>query len=113
LVAGPLPNAAGRFETDYWGASYREGLSWVVAHVHPENGKRLRIASCACFNETKHYIDDIAQAGSRFEVVRDPLQADIFLIGSRRGCPARDGQVLHTVERQNVVLLRVVAKPKS
>ncbi|HKP55499.1 MAG TPA: glycosyltransferase family 39 protein [Polyangiales bacterium] len=110
-LAGGLHGAADRFETDYWGASYREGLQWVVNHVQPEPGQRLQVASCACFHETKHFIDDIAHAAASFEVVRDPAQADIFLLGSRRGCPAGPGRVLHSVERQGVTLLRVIQRP--
>ena len=44
LVAGGLPGAAGRFETDYWGNSYREATEWVMRSLP---GNRIRIAGCS------------------------------------------------------------------
>lgn len=105
---GGLAGASSRFETDYWGASYHEGLAWVVDNVRPVEGKRVRVASCECFYETRHYIDDVAHATSKFEVVKDGSAADIFLVGSRRSCPSRPGRVLHVVEREGVRLLEVI-----
>lgn len=32
VLAGPKATLNNRFETDYWGLSYREGLEWVLAH---------------------------------------------------------------------------------
>jgi hypothetical protein len=112
-LEGGLPGASSRFETDYWGASYHEGLEWVVQNVQPTNGKRVRVASCACFYETRHYIDDIAHAGSKFEVVKDGRAADIFLVGSRKGCPSYAGQIVHVVEREGVPLLEVIRRDRQ
>jgi hypothetical protein len=109
---GGLPNAAQQFETDYWGASYEEGLAWVVHNVRPANGRRLRVASCACFHETRRYIDEIAHAAGEFEAVKDGAAADIMLVGARRGCPEATGKLLHVVEREGVPLLAVIRKER-
>jgi hypothetical protein len=111
--SGGLPSASKRFETDYWGASYHEGLAWVIEHLRPAAGTRLRVASCACFYETRRYIDEVAHATSRFEAVRPNEPADIFLIGARRGCPKVSGEVVHVVERDGVPLLEVVRRDRA
>jgi hypothetical protein len=112
-LEGGLAGASSRFETDYWGASYHEGMAWVVKNVHPANGTRLRVSSCACFYEARHYIDDVAHAGSRFEVVKDEAAADIVLVGSSHGCSSPQGKVLHLVERDGVPLLEVVRRDRT
>jgi hypothetical protein len=44
-IAGGLKNAAQRYETDYWGMSYREGAEWVIANYRPEAHAQIRIAN--------------------------------------------------------------------
>jgi len=110
---GGLVGASSQFETDYWGASYQEGLAWVVENVQPTQGKRVRVASCACFYETRHYIDEIAHASAKFEVVKDGGAADIFLVGSRKGCPSFAGRILHIVQREGVPLLEVLRRDRG
>jgi hypothetical protein len=111
-LEGGLAGAAQRFETDYWGASYEEGLAWVVHNLHPPNGKRLKVASCACFYETRRYIDQIAHAAGKFEVVKDGGAADIVLVGMRRSCPNASGKLVHVVQREGVPLLAVIRKER-
>jgi hypothetical protein len=38
-LSGGLTNAEGRFETDYWGAAYREAALWLKDHelAHPNH----------------------------------------------------------------------------
>ena len=43
---GGLTAANGRFETDYWGASYKEGLEWVVNESHANATQPMKVASC-------------------------------------------------------------------
>jgi hypothetical protein len=110
-LAGGLPGASKRFETDYWGASYREGLSWLVQHVKPAPGTKLSVASCSCFDETSHYLNVIAHASDRFEPVVDRNAADIFLATTRDQCQRTEGEVMHVVTRQGVPLLYVIQRP--
>jgi hypothetical protein len=35
VVAGGLKTEASRFETDYWGNSYKEGVEWVIENYSP------------------------------------------------------------------------------
>jgi hypothetical protein len=111
-LEGGLAGASDRFETDYWGASYHEGLAWVVNNLQPADGQRLRVSSCACFYEARRYIDDIAHVTSKFEVVKDGGGADIFLVGVRTGCASPPGEILHVVERNGVPLLAVIRRDR-
>ena len=39
-IAGGLSEAGNRYETDYWGNSYREGAEWVARHYREAPGRR-------------------------------------------------------------------------
>ncbi len=43
-IAGGLRGAAGRYETDYWGATYREGAEWLLASYRSPPGRPIRVA---------------------------------------------------------------------
>lgn len=107
-ITGGLPKAYGRFETDYWGASYREGVAWVIDNVRDKNGRRVRVCSCGYFDEVSHYLSESKPAAQHFQVVRNPEDADVFLATTRIGCRKAGGEVLHVVERQGVPLLYVI-----
>jgi hypothetical protein len=53
LVAGGLRGVDGRFETDYWGNSYREGIEWVMKNVP---GEGIRVANCSNPFQTSYYL---------------------------------------------------------
>jgi hypothetical protein len=106
---GGLSGASGRYETDYWGASYREGLAWVVAHVR--STRRLRIAACDSSSAGRmyYYLQRWPGAGHRFEVIESPQSADLFLAVTRYDCHRRvPAEVLHVIERQGAPLLYVL-----
>jgi hypothetical protein len=106
---GGLPGAAGRYETDYWGASYREGLSWVVKHV--SQSRPLALAACDSSSAGRlfYYVQNWPEAKGRFSVVDDPARADLFLAVTRLDCHRRvPAEVLHVIERQGVPLLYVL-----
>src|SRR5262245_6689019 len=103
LVAGGLRGANGRFETDYWGNSYREGIEWVMKNVP---GEGIHVANCSNPFQTSYYLG--GAAGTRFIPVLLEQNPDILLATTRGDCHRNaGGRVLHTVERQGVVLLYV------
>jgi len=112
LVAGGLPGVDGRFETDYWGNSYREGIEWVMKNVP---GEGIRVANCSNPFQTSYFLE--GAAGARFVPVLLEQNPDILLATTRGNCYRNaGGRVLHTVERQGVVLLYVLdlrAKTRS
>jgi len=103
LVAGGLRGVDGRFETDYWGNSYREGIEWVMKNVP---GEGIRVANCSNPFQTSYYL--LGTAGARFVPVLLEQHPDILIATTRGDCYRNaGGRVLHTVERQGVTLLYV------
>ena len=104
IVAGGLPGVKGRFETDYWGNSYREATEWVIANVP---GDRIRIANCSNPLQTSYYLR--GPEGARFVPVSKDDHPDLLLATTRWDCDRRaDARVLHKVERQGVALSYVL-----
>jgi hypothetical protein len=110
LVAGGLRGVEGRFETDYWGNSVREGVEWMVTNVP---GTGIRVANCSNPLQTSYYLR--GAEGTRFIVVPLEQNPDILLATTRWDCHRKAGaRTLHTVERQGVPLLYVLdLRPKS
>jgi hypothetical protein len=106
---GGLRGAVGRYETDYWGASYREGLAWTAAHVSAD--RRLRVAGCdsAATSRLYYYLQRWPEAQKRLVLVDSPRYADIYLAVTRVNCHRRvPAEVLHVIGRQNAPLLYVL-----
>ena len=104
VFAGGHRGAAGRFETDYWGNSYREATDWVVQNVP---GERIRIANCSGQFQSSYYLR--GPSGARFIPVPRDATPDLFLATTRWDCHRRTtGRVLHKVERQGVPLAYVL-----
>ena len=106
-LSGGLRAAAGRFEIDYWGASYEAGLAWLVQHV-PKSRKVFRVANCSVPAQTEYYLERWAKAGEHFRFTENRKRADFLLATTRYGCHKAEGEVLHTVEREGVPLLYVI-----
>jgi hypothetical protein len=109
-VYGRLPAAVNYYETDYWGASYKEGLAWVVEHLDSiSSSVPLRVAGCDEYTARRleYYRDEWGLAG-RVVIVRGYAQADVFLANPRFNCHKVPGSVIHTVERQQAPLMYVI-----
>jgi len=110
LFAGGLKTAAHHFETDYWGASYKEGVEWLTANYAVKPGQRPKVASCLHPVSTSYFLPE-----DRFDFVGSyhegsiTARPDIFLATARWGCDKKEtGRVLHTVSRMGVPLLSVI-----
>ena len=104
LIAGGLPGVSGRFETDYWGNSYREATEWVMTNV-PGDG--IRIANCSNALQSSYYLR--RPRGARFVPVAVEDHPDLLLATTRWDCHRQAAaRVLHTVERQGVALSYVL-----
>ena len=104
VVAGSLRGAAGRFETDYWGNTYREAVEWVVSNVP---GTGIRVANCSYPLQSAYYLR--GSSASRFVPVAMESQPDLLLATTRWDCHQQPGaRVLHRVERQGVPLAYVL-----
>jgi 4-amino-4-deoxy-L-arabinose transferase-like glycosyltransferase len=108
-VAGGLPGAAGRYDTDYWGASYKEAAAWLLASYHP--GRPVTVANVSNPFFTEYHL---RPAPDRFDPVRQPARADVVLAVTRWKEHERwPGTVLHVVEREGVPLCYVIGRAPS
>jgi hypothetical protein len=109
LVAGGQEAASTRFETDYWGLSYREGLEWLRDH-YPRDAGRVTVANCSQDFLTSYWIRRDPELAARF-VPSTPYTNPpprILLATTRWNCHRRPGTVIHVVTRKNVPLLYVL-----
>lgn len=114
-IAGGLPGAHGRYDTEYWGASYKEGVEWVVANYRrPDLDRRIRVVSNSYSTSTSHFLpeDRFEYLGSYHDGEQIPPDApppDLFLTTLRWDGPSkRPGRIVHAVERMGVPLLYVI-----
>ena len=104
-LSGGLRRQANRFETDYWGLTYREGFDWVVHNVDPGHSKKILVFACNANGQLRYY--RTRWRARRFVVEEKSDQAQIHLAMLRGECREAAGNVIHTVERQGVPLLYV------
>lgn len=113
-VGGGLSGAHGRFETDYWGHSFKEGVRWLVANAEPSE-KPWRVGS-SCFPtqvslllpaDRFEYVGTVDHGELEKHPYRDP--PDYNVATTRWGHHEKyPGEVVHRIERDDVPLLVVV-----
>jgi hypothetical protein len=109
-VFGGLPAAQGRFETDYWGASYKEAFEWVANEGAASIARPMGVASCneSSDKRLEYYRSEWAGVSQRISVVPLDENPDLFLQSTHQYlCPQVEGPVIHTVSRLGVPLLYV------
>jgi Dolichyl-phosphate-mannose-protein mannosyltransferase len=107
-VAGGLSSASKRFETDYWGSSYKEGARWVILNYRVDTSSKIRVANCSAPFQTGYFFEKDPEARQRFITVPPKQYPHVFLGTTRFKCHERGwGRVLHVVERQGVPLLYI------
>lgn len=115
LLAGGLPGAVERFDTDYWGASYKEATEWLD-ETYSEQGleHRVRVSAFAGHVPLSYYLGR-SETGGRFQIVPFGQAPHLILAPtSYRIHESIKGRVVHVVERQGAPLLYVfeVRKPR-
>lgn len=109
LVGGGLRSASSRFETDYWGQSYKEGLEWMMAEYRPATGDPIRVANCSEPFQTSYYLSKTPDRRSRYIPVTMDDHPNVVLATTRGSCHTRTpGRVLHVVERMGTPLCYVI-----
>ena len=108
---GGLRAAAGRFETDYWGASYREGLAWLFEHARRGTAAKVRVTWCNDAVPLDYYLQTTPSLAARFELDPTLSKPDYWLGTTRYLCAPPAGEIVHEVTREGVTLLRVVRLP--
>jgi hypothetical protein len=109
-LSGGLPGAFGRYETDYWGASHREGFEWLVANIERPPGERTRIASCQQNHQLRYLRKHTPGAADRFRIARNEDTAQYYLAFTRNNCHQTKGKIIHQITRQNTPLLYILKR---
>jgi len=107
---GGLPAALGRYETDYWGQSHKEGVQWLAANYRPDAPPAsIRVANTSVDFQTSYYLERGEAATERFTPVGKREQPHVMLSTTRWNAHLnRPGRVLHVVRRMGVPLLYLV-----
>jgi hypothetical protein len=109
-LSGGLRKQYRRFETDYWGLSYREGLEWVLRELPPlRPTQRTRVATCdsASNDRLEYYRQNWPGAADQIRIASGYDKADVYLGVRRYNCHKVPGEILYVVRRQDVPLLYV------
>jgi hypothetical protein len=106
-VAGGLAGASRDYELDYWGATGREAVAWVVQNVPVLPGTTITVGTTADRSTAEHWVasDPAARGRFSFAEVEPP---DLRLATTRWYAHRATGRVLHVVERMGVPLLYVL-----
>jgi hypothetical protein len=111
LVGGGQRAASARFETDYWGLSYKEGLDWLRDH-YPAQPGRVTVANCSIDFLTSYWIRNTPELAARFTptaLYTNP-PPHILLATTRYDCHRSGGTPIHVVERAGVPLMYVLER---
>jgi hypothetical protein len=106
-LVGGVDGASGRYELDYWAASYREATRLLEQRLRREHGARFettRFKVHACRAQASAAVS----APPNFEWVEKQADADYLIAFTRQDCHlASDGEILEVVERLGVPLTYV------
>ena len=107
-IAGGLPGAFGRYDTDYYGNSYKEAYARLFEHVWHEDRERFIdsdfvVSACMPTFVAAHYLPPNARWSDGPGIDATP---DFFIGYTRGGCHNKfpHTPVLLKVERQDTVL---------
>ncbi len=98
-LVGGMRGAAGRFELDYWGSSYREAVLALREHLKGETGGPHTVFVCAEGSSAAPFL------APDLELTADDRTADFYLATTRLGCDMEyEGDVVLTVARDGAIL---------
>jgi hypothetical protein len=99
-LTGSLRGAQGRFEADYWGASYKEAVEWVQTQEPADRKKPILLNANGNSYQLACYFDD------RLGWTDDLTKADYYLSTTRDGKDklVDASKIVHIVEREGVPL---------
>jgi hypothetical protein len=115
-LAGGLPRAVERYESEYYGTTYRELLAWLSRYVWERDGAKAlettyKVTGCG----TNMFFNVGLPPNFRFISRRDARKADFYATYRRFDCHSAHGRypVIHRVERDGAVLalIRDMAAP--
>lgn len=106
-VVGGLKGARGEFETDYWGASYKEAANWIIDHATREQpyvigtcGNQEAVISAFNLKNVEAHIEGISDFSSN--------KYDYMICWERFNENKKvQGKIIYTVSREGVPLTYV------
>lgn len=103
--------ASQKFETDYWGSSYKEGVEWLLREYGRGGAGEVRVACTFITRPCAYYL----RRGGRFAFVSLDESPNVVLSITRERMHERfRGRILHVVERLGAPLLFVIeTRPPS
>ena len=111
IIAGGLAGATGKFETEYWGTSYKEGAEWIQSHYAPGDSV-ITVGSCGHPLSTEHFLrrPGFDYLGS---LDQDLVSApQVFVATNRWRCADRlPGREVHRVTRLGAPILFIKEIP--
>ncbi|MBL8833993.1 MAG: hypothetical protein JNL71_16500 [Rhodospirillales bacterium] len=98
-LVGGMRGAAGRFELDYWGSSYREAALALRAHLATAAGGPRTVFVCAEGSSAAPFL------APELELTVDDRTADFYIATTRLDCDQEyEGETVLTVARDGAVL---------
>jgi hypothetical protein len=109
-TSGGLRAAYGRYETEYWGVSYKEGAEWLIRNYKPDAPRgSIRVANTSNPFLTSYYLASDRPETQRFVQVTLDGQPDVILSITRWNQHLNyPGRVLHVVERMGTPLVYII-----
>jgi hypothetical protein len=89
--AGGLAGAAGRYETDYWGSSYKEAIEWIAAQPRPADRPLRVLVATSEFNRegAAHYLPEDVKMRTTWGLLLPgaslPRKYDYYIATTRYG----------------------------
>jgi hypothetical protein len=106
-----VAEASLKYDTDYWGNSYKEAVEWLVKNYPvPAGSPKLKVASCLFSLSTSYYLKDdrFEYIGSYHDGQKVTGTPDIFLSTTRWNCDeANNGEVVHEITRMGASLIQI------
>ncbi|HYN83452.1 MAG TPA: glycosyltransferase family 39 protein [Gemmatimonadaceae bacterium] len=108
--SGGIRGAYGRFETEYWGVSYKEGVDWLSKNYRPDAPPAsIRVGNTSNPFLTGYYFSADRPSTRRFVQVGLDQNPNVILSITRWNQHLNyPGRVLHVVERMGTPLLYVI-----
>ena len=109
-ASGGVPAAYGRFDTEYWGTSYKEGIEWLARNYEPAAPPRsIAVANPSNPFLTYYYLHTAKPEVQRFKPVDIVDRPDVVLSLTRWNQHLVYGRrVIHIIEREGVPFLYIL-----
>ena len=108
IYAGGLFKASQKYQTDYWENTYKQGIAWLDMHYATlSGGRKLRIGAGS---QNAQYLLN----KERYVLIPVPEHIDLYLSTTRDNRHKLiPGEILHTVQRDQVPLFYIIRPDSS